>query len=101
MTSLAEPEFTLFQPLEQLVIGLARRERGTGCLPESGLGAQFRKLLVALALVKRTPPLADPKLETLRCFINRAHNKRTRRKDIDALARAGYTSLQIKAVMRG
>lgn len=101
MTSIGKTEFTLFQPLEQLVIGLARRERGSGCLPESGLGARVRQLLVALALVKRVPPLADPKLETLRCFINRAHNKRTRVKDVDALARAGYTNPQIEAVMRG
>ena len=100
MTSMTTPQ-ALFQPLETLVIGLARRERGSGCLPESGIGARFRALLVALALVKRVPPLADPKLETLRCFINRAHNKRTRRKDIDALTRAGYTSIQIESVLRG
>lgn len=94
-------EFALFQPLERRVIGLARGERGTGCLPESGLGARLYRLLVALALVRRVSPLADPRLETLRSFVNRAYNRRTRRKDVDALVRAGFSASQIEALMRG
>ena len=101
MTSMAIPPSALFQPLEALVIGLARRERGSGCLPDSGLGARMRALMVALALVRRVPPLADPRLEALRSFINRAHNKRTRPRDVDALVRAGYTRQQIEVVRHG
>ena len=94
-------ESGLFQPIEQLVIRLARRERGSGCIPERGIAARLNAVLVALALVKRVPPLADPRLELLRCFINRAHNRRTRPKDVDALVDAGYTGAQIEAVMHG
>ena len=98
-TTAAEPvpaAAALFTPLEQTVLDLARGERGKGLRPTGRLGIALERISSRLFGRQAVRPLADPRLEALRTFVNALH--RCNRKRIDATAEllrsAGFDLLQ-------
>jgi len=85
----------LFTPLEQAVLDLARNERGRGLLPETRLGRTLERvsLLFGGHVIR---PLADPRLEALRMFVNALHRRGRARIEATAttLRSAGFDALQ-------
>ena len=74
----------VFTPLEQTVLELARGERGKGLLPTTGFGLILERILFRLFGWQRIRPLADPRLEALRNFVNALH--RCSRVQVEATA---------------
>jgi hypothetical protein len=63
----------LFTSLERTVLQLARSEQGTGLLPTSSIGRLLNRLSFRLFGLQGVRPLADPRLEALRSFVNALH----------------------------
>jgi|GEM_PF-3801445 len=86
----------MFTPLERTVLELARGERGTGLLPTSRFGLFLERVSFRLFGRQRIRPLADPRLEALRSFVNALH--RCSRSRVEATAAAlrsvGFEPLQ-------
>ena len=85
-----------FTPLEARVIALSTRDRIHSVRPRSRAG----RLLDALFGVKRSAPLADPKLESLRRFtiLARLADGRLPEREIEQFLAAGYSPLQARAL---
>lgn len=86
----------LFTPLEQTVLDLARGERGRGLLPTTAFGQFFKRLSFRLFGQPGVQPLADPRLEALRSFVNALHHCGRARLEATATAlrSAGFDPLQ-------
>lgn len=86
----------MFTPLERTVLALARDERGRGLLPMTGFGQVFARLSSRLFGQPGVRPLADPRLEALRSFVNALHKCSRVRIDgtAEALRLAGFGPLQ-------
>jgi len=86
----------MFTPLERTVLELARGECGTGLLPTSSFGLFLERVSFRLFGRQRIRPLADPRLEALRSFVNALH--RCSRARVEATAAAlrsvGFEPLQ-------
>lgn len=95
----AEPVFfsaAMFTQLERTVLALALGERGKGLRPTSGFGLLLERVSFRLFGRQRIRPLADPRLEALRSFVNALH--RCGRARVEATAAAlrsvGFDPLQ-------
>lgn len=86
----------MFTPLERTVLALARGEHGMGLLPTTGVGRFLNRLSVRLFGQQGVQPLADPRLEALRSFVNALHRcGRARIEGAAAVLRlAGFDRLQ-------
>ncbi|RZF65197.1 hypothetical protein EWE75_07460 [Sphingomonas populi] len=86
----------MFTPLERTVLELARSERGTGLLPTSGFRLFLERVSFRLFGRERIRPLADPRLEALRSFVNALHRCSRARVEAtaDALRSVGFDPLQ-------
>jgi len=97
MAMAGEPAITArFTPLEARVIALSTRDR-IDTVRERSRG---RRLLDALFGIRRSAPLADPKLETLRRFtiLARLADGRLPEREIEQFLAAGYSPLQARAL---
>lgn len=86
----------MFTPLERTVLELARSERGNGLLPTSGFGSFLERVSFRLFGRERIRPLADPRLEALRSFVNALHRCSRARVEATtaALRSVGFDPLQ-------
>lgn len=86
----------IFTPLERTVLELARGERGKGLLPNTRFGQFFGRLSHRLFGQQGIRPLADPRLEALRTFVNALHHCSRARVEAaaEALRSAGFDPLQ-------
>jgi len=86
----------MFTPLERTVLALADREQGRGLLPATGFGRFVERLSARLFARHGVQPLADPRLEALRSFVNAL--QRCGRSRVEqataALRSAGFEPLQ-------
>ena len=89
-------------PLEREVIGIGRRDAHDGAIVsgEGGLLDRLRISAAQLAGRRRTTPLADPRLEALRRFAQRAALGREEITDLGALRHAGFAVSQIVIAAR-
>lgn len=90
-------EAVRFSPLELRVIALGERADATReRRPRAGL-ARVADWLFGLA---PAGPLADPRLEALRCFASKARHHRAAlgEEDVEALVTAGYTVGQVRGL---
>ena len=85
-----------FTPLEAKVIALSSRDRIETVRERSRVG----RLLDALFGIRRSAPLADPKLESLRRFtiLARLADGRLPEREIEQFLAAGYSPLQARAL---
>ncbi|WP_076070931.1 hypothetical protein [Sphingomonas montana] len=89
------PSAAAFTPLERTVLVLAHAERGRGLLPTTGIGRFFTRLSLRLFGHQSIQPLADPRLEALRSFVNAQHHcGHARASAAETLRRAGFDPLQ-------
>lgn len=96
----------IFGTLERTVIALATAERGRGVLPQGRLARGYASLLGRLTGIPGIKPLANPRLEALRAFVNAlARTKGPRPIELAAMRAAGYDQRQIamlsKRLVRG
>jgi hypothetical protein len=86
----------MFGTLERTVIALATAEHGRGVLPQGSLGRGLARLYRRLTGDAAVRPLADPRLEALRAFVNGvARSKGPRPIELAAMRAAGYDQRQI------
>lgn len=86
----------MFGALEQTVIALATAEHGRGVMPQGPLRRGLAKLYRRLTGAPGVMPLADPRLEALRAFVNGvARPKGPRPIELAAMRAAGYDQRQI------
>ena len=89
-------------PLEREVVGIGRADAQDGAIV-SGAGRLIDRLRGSAAQIagrRRTPPLADPRLEALRRFAQRAALGHEEVADIGALRHAGFAVSQIVMAAR-
>ena len=89
-------------PLEREVIGIGRADAHDGAIVSSKgrLVDRLRSSAAQMVGRRRTPPLADPRLEALRRFAQRAALGREEIADIGALRHAGFAVSQIVMATR-
>lgn len=95
------PVQEMFGTLERTVIALATAERGRGVLPQSRLGRALARLFRRLTGEPGVRPLADPRLEALRAFVNGlARSSGPRPIELAAMRAAGYDQRQISLLSK-
>lgn len=89
-------------PLEREVVGIGRADAQDRAIVDGkrGLVDRLRGSAAQLAGRRRTTPLADPRLEALRRFAQRAALGREEIADIGALRHAGFAVSQIVMAAR-
>lgn len=93
------PPPDLFGSLERTVIALAQAERGSGLLPQGRFGRAFARLYRRLTGEPGIRPLADPRLEALRTFVNGlARPSGPRAFEVAKMRAVGYDARQIAAL---
>lgn len=85
-----------FTPLEARVIAMADHDRLDAGRPQSRIG----RALDAILGIRRTAPLADPRLEALRRFtvVTRLSDGHLPDREIENFTAAGFTPLQARAL---
>lgn len=89
-------------PLELEVVAIGRADAQNAVLVRSGnaLVERVRDIACLVTGQRRAKPLADPKLEALRRFAQRAALAREQIADIRAMRDAGYATRQIVMTTR-